>query len=112
MLGGHATSSHSNYGTWPLSPHAACNNAQWRNCLLSLLRASSNNVIIMFDFEPFNSVITTHYFSVLFDLQSPKPENSVFSMPRFELLIVSCVQIDVCVCVCILLVIEMEADTV
>lgn len=46
----------------------------------------------MFDFEPFNSVITTHYFSVLFDLRSLKPENFVFSMPRFETLIVSCVQ--------------------
>lgn len=60
-----------------------------------LLQASSNNVIIMFDFEPFNSVITTHYFSVLFDLRSLKPENSVFSMP----LIVSCVQNCVCLCV-------------
>lgn len=35
-----------------------------------LLLASSNTVIIMFDFEPFNSVITTHYFSVFFDLYS------------------------------------------
>lgn len=34
------------------------------------LLASSNTVIIMFDFEPFNSVITTHYFSVFFDLYS------------------------------------------
>lgn len=48
-----------------------------------LLRASSNNVIIMFDFEPFDSVITTHYFGVLFHLQSLKPENSIFSMPQF-----------------------------
>lgn len=35
-----------------------------------LLLASSNTIIIMFDFEPFNSVITTHYFSVFFDLYS------------------------------------------
>ncbi len=35
-----------------------------------LLLASSNIVIIMFDFEPFNSVIMTHYFSVFFDLYS------------------------------------------
>lgn len=35
-----------------------------------LLLASSNTVIIVFDFEPFNSVITTHYFSVFFDLYS------------------------------------------
>lgn len=35
-----------------------------------LLLATSNSAIIMFDFEPFNSVITTHYFSVIFDLYS------------------------------------------
>lgn len=45
-----------------------------------LLLASSNTVIIMFDFEPFNSVITTHYFSVFFDLHSLKLKNSDFFM--------------------------------
>lgn len=32
----------------------------------------------LFDFEPFNSVITTHYFSVFFDLYSLQLKNSVF----------------------------------
>lgn len=71
MLGGHGDIVPFKLWNMAIISHAACNNAQLKNfCLLSLLRASSNNVIIMFDFEPFNSVITTHYFSVLFDLQS------------------------------------------
>lgn len=32
--------------------------------------ATSNTVIIMFDSEPFKSVIMTHYFRVCFDLYS------------------------------------------
>lgn len=43
-----------------------------------LLLASSNTVIIMFDFEPFNSVIMTHYFRVFFDLYSLEPRILVF----------------------------------
>lgn len=56
--------------------------ATMRNAEISintpLLLASANTVIIMFDFEPFNSVITTHYFSVFFDLHSLQLKNSVF----------------------------------
>lgn len=42
------------------------------------LLASLNTVITVFDFEPFNSVITSHYFSVFFDLYSLWPKNSDF----------------------------------
>lgn len=45
-----------------------------------LLLASANTVIIMFDFEPFNSVITTHYFSVFFDLHFLQLKKSAFFM--------------------------------
>lgn len=37
---------------------------------VSLLLVSSNIVIIVFDLEPLNSVIRTHYVSVCFDLYS------------------------------------------
>lgn len=44
--------------------------AQCKHFHTPLPLASSNTVIIVFDFEPFNSTIVTHYFSVFFDLYS------------------------------------------
>lgn len=67
-----------------------------------LLPATSNTVIIMFDFEPFNSVITTHYFSVFFDLHSLQLKNSGFfhAAMILDYNYFLCVCVRVCVCAC------------
>lgn len=62
-----------------------------------LLLATSNTVIIMFDFEPFNSVIMTHYFSVFFDLYSLQLKNSDF----FHAATILDYNYFLCVCVCV-----------
>lgn len=71
----------------------------------------------MFDFEPFNSVITTHYFSVFFDLHSLQLKNSAFFYAATILDYNYFLCVCECVCECVyvhvcsaLLVIEIGAD--
>ena len=77
-------------------------NAENSNCA-PLLLANSNTVIIMFDFEPFNFVITSHYFSVFFDLYSPQLKNSVFfhATVILDYNCFLCERVWECVCMCV-----------
>lgn len=47
-----------------------CNLQQCTSETFAAIGHNLNTVIIMFEFEPFNTVIVSHYLCVFFDLQS------------------------------------------